>query len=88
MPILKSSKKAARQNEVRNQRNTVRRRRLHDVLKDFFNVVKSADATKANDMLPNVYKTVDMTAKQNIIPKNRASRIKSKAQKAVSNIAK
>ena len=88
MPILKSSKKAARQNDVRYQRNKVRRRRLHDVLKDFFNVVKSGDAAKSQEMLPNVYKTVDMSAKQNIIPKNRASRIKSKVQRAVSNISK
>lgn len=86
MPILKSSKKAARQNDVRAQRNKVRRRRLHDVLKDFFNVVKSGDAKQAGEMLSNVYKTIDMTAKNNIIPKNRASRMKSKAQKAVSTL--
>ncbi len=88
MPILKSSKKAARQNKKNKLRNDRRRRKLHDVLKDFYNLVKAGEMKKATESLSNVYKTIDMSAKNNIIPKKRAGRMKSKAQKAVSNEAK
>jgi ribosomal protein S20 len=87
MPILKSSKKAVRQNKKNLLRNNVRRRRLHDVLKDFYDLVKEGETKKAIASLSNVQKTIDMTAKNNIIPKKRASRMKSKAQKAVSKKA-
>lgn len=83
MPILKSSKKAVRQNKKNQLRNNVRRRRLHDVLKDFYSLVKEGETKKALESLSNVHKTIDMTAKNNIIPKKRAARMKSKAQKAV-----
>lgn len=83
MPILKSSKKAARQNKTNQLRNNVRRRRLHDVLKDFYSLVKEGETKKAMESLSNVYKTIDMSAKNNILPKKRAARMKSQAQKAV-----
>lgn len=84
MPILKGSKKANRQNIKKRRRNYVRRRSLHDVLKEFYNAVKGGDVKAATGMLSNVYKTIDMSAKNRIIPANRAARMKSKAQKAVS----
>jgi ribosomal protein S20 len=43
---------------------------------------------KAGEMLTDVYKTIDMSAKNNIIPKKRAGRMKSKAQKSINVEAK
>jgi ribosomal protein S20 len=83
MPILKSSKKAARQNKKNKIRNDRRRRKLHDVLKDFYTLVKAGEMKKAAESLSSVYKTIDMNAKNHIIPKKRASRMKSKAQKSI-----
>lgn len=83
MPILKSSKKAVRQNKKNKIRNDRRRRKLHDVLKDFYILVKAGEMKKAAESLSSVYKTIDMNAKNNIIPKKRASRMKSKAQKSI-----
>jgi ribosomal protein S20 len=88
MPILKSSKKAVRQNKKNKIRNDRRRRQLHDVLKDFYNLVKAGELKKAGEMLTDVYKTIDMSAKNNIIPKKRAGRMKSKAQKSINVEAK
>ena len=43
---------------------------------------------KAEGELSGVYKIIDTCAKKNILPNNRANRMKSKAQKSVSPKAK
>ena len=77
-----------KQNLVRKIRNNKRRRANHDVLKNFYDLVSANDAKKATAQLPMVYKTLDLAAKNNIIPANRAARMKSKAQKALSAMTK
>ena len=77
-----------KQNLVRKIRNNRRRRANHDVLKSFYTLVSANDAKKATEQLPMVYKTLDLAAKNNIIPPNRAARMKSKAQKALSAMTK
>ncbi len=77
-----------RQNLVRKLRNNNRRRLNHDVVKDYYALITAGEAKKASAQLPLVYKALDLSAKYNVIPKNRASRMKSKAQNALTNLAK
>lgn len=73
MAILKSAKKALRQNVKRRARNLVYKRKIKDVLKK---------AKTAAD-LPQVYKTLDKAAKVGVIKKNKASRLKSRLAKSL-----
>ena len=78
MPIIKSAKKNETKlcRKIRNNR----RRANHDVLKEFYSLIAANDATKANTQL--LWCTnLDLAAKNNIIPANRAARMKSKARK-------
>ena len=87
MPIIKSAKKRMKQNIVRRVRNNNRRRLTHDVLKEFNKLIADKNVAEAAKKLPQVYKVIDLSAKNNIIPKNRASRMKSKAQLALTAIS-
>lgn len=81
MPIIKSAKKRVKQTQKRTIRNFVQRRRLHDVQKEFYALIKDKDAKGAEKMLPAVFKVIDTCTKKNIIHKNRAARLKSKANR-------
>jgi ribosomal protein S20 len=83
MPIIKSAKKAVKQSLVKRIRNVRTRRALHDVQKDFYDLVKVGKLTDATANLSKVYKVIDTASKKNVIPFNRASRLKAKAAKAV-----
>ncbi len=87
MPIIKSAKKRVKQAEKRRIRNYGTRRRLHDVQKEFYTLIKGKDVAAAAALLPNVYKTIDMAAKKNVIHDNKAGRLKSKAQKNLTAIS-
>lgn len=86
MPIIKSAKKRVKQAAVRTQRNKIQRRRLHDVKKDFYDLIKEGKADEAQKLYAQFQKVVDTCAKKNIIPKNRAARIKSAAAKAIASL--
>jgi ribosomal protein S20 len=88
MPIIKSAKKAVKQNLVKKIRNTKTRRTLHDVQKDFTTLVKEANTVEATAMIKKVYKVIDTAAKKYVIPFNRASRLKAKAAKQLASLAK
>jgi ribosomal protein S20 len=83
MPIIKSAKKAAKQSLVKRFRNVRTRRSLHDVQRDFYDMVNAGKVEEATANLPKVYKVVDTAAKKNVIPANRAARLKAKAAKAL-----
>lgn len=87
MPIIKSAKKRVKQAAVRTQRNRVQRRRLHDVRNEFYALIKEGKADEAKAYYAKFQKVVDTCAKKNIIPKNRAARIKSAAAKAIAALA-
>jgi ribosomal protein S20 len=86
MPIIKSAKKAVKQNLVKNIRNTRTRRQLHDIQKDFYILVKDSKKNEAVKQLPKVYKVIDTAAKKNVIPVNRASRLKAKAARHLASL--
>ena len=88
MPIIKSAKKRVKQALKRKLNNNRFKRRLHDLQKSFYDAIKANDMKKAEGELSGVYKIIDTCAKKNILPSNRANRMKSKAQKSVSPKAK
>ncbi len=76
MPITKSAKKALRRSIRQETRNRVWRDKLREV-------VKKAVAEKSAVAVSSAYKTIDKAAKNHIIAKNKASRIKSRLAKLV-----
>lgn len=88
MPIIKSSKKRAKQNVVRQERNYKVRSKVHTYMKKVADLVKSNNVDQAEKLLPDTYKEIDMAAKKNIIHKNNAGRKKSLMARTVNNAKK
>lgn len=78
MPKIKSAKKALRQNITRKKRNTARKNAHKDVAKSYRKLVASGKKEEAQKLLPMLYKALDKAAKTHSIPKNKASRLKSR----------
>jgi len=83
MPITKSAKKALRQNDKRRVHNIVYKKKMRALIKKVRTLVIDNKKEEARKLLPTVYKTLDKTAKVNIIKKNTASRMKSRLTKLV-----
>ena len=81
MPIIKSAKKALRQNIRRRKVNVKRKIALKTVVKQYKKLVASGEKDKAKEYLSTVYKKFDKTAKTKLIKKNKASRMKSRLSK-------
>ena len=85
MPIIKSAKKALRQNIKRRAKNIQKNRKLKSVLKEV-NILTTKKTEEAKKLLPTAYKLLDKAAKTGLIKKNTASRKKSRITKAVNKI--
>lgn len=83
MPITKSAKKALRQSFRRKVRNLSQRRKLRQLLKDVRVLIMEKKSEEAKKNLPSVYKAIDKAAKNGLIKKNTASRIKSRIAKKI-----
>jgi len=83
MPIIKSAIKRAKQNEVRRARLQPFRTRLKTVLRAFTDLVKEGKKDEARKMLPLVFKTIDTSAKKNILHRNTADRKKARMSRMV-----
>lgn len=83
MPITASAKKALRQSLTRKARNLRRKNAYKDALKELSKFASAGNKKEAGKLLPKVYKTLDKAAKTNVIAKNKAARLKSKAVKLV-----
>ncbi len=81
MPIIKSAKKALRQNIRRRKTNLKRKTELKSVIKEYKKIVGAGDKEKAKENLSQVYKKLDKAAKVNLIKKNKAARLKSRLSK-------
>ena len=84
----RAARKRDRQNEKARTRNATCKAKLHDTHKKLF---KAADAKKADEAQAK-FKTLvsgaDKAAKKGIISKNKANRLKSRAQKKLNKMAK
>ncbi len=76
MPILKHAKKKLKQDKKRTLDNK-------KVKVTFKKLVKKAKEVKTAKALSEAFSSVDKAAKKNILPKNRAARIKSALSKVV-----
>ena len=81
MPITKSAKKALRQNIKRRTRNIVYKTKTKDLIKKIRTLVSEKKIEDAKKLLPQLYKALDKSAKENVIEKNTASRKKSRITK-------
>lgn len=81
MPITQSAKKAFRQNTTRKARNDGWREQYKKVVKEYRKLVLAKKIEEAEALLSKVFKTLDKAAKNNVIKKNKASRLKSRLSK-------
>ena len=84
MPIIKSAKKALRQSKRKNERNNTYRKQIREIKKDLEKNIKEAKTEIVNGLLVKFYKIADKAAKENIIHKNKAARLKSRLAKKAS----
>ena len=84
MPIIKSAKKALRQNKRRRARNIKRKDAVKDLVKKAKSLIAQKKNAEAKKLLPAIYKALDKAAKTGVIKKNTASRRKSRLAKSVS----
>lgn len=83
MPIIKSAKKALRQNKRRAKRNIQKKKKLKGLIKEVKNLISQNKVKEAKKLLPEIYKNLDKAAKTGVIKKNTASRKKSRVTKLV-----
>ena len=83
MAIIKSAKKALRQNITRRKRNITRKKNLRIVLKQTKVLIARKKTKEAKELLPQIYKVLDKSAKTGIIKKNTATRTKSRISNAI-----
>jgi small subunit ribosomal protein S20 len=76
MPIIANAKKALRQSKTRNARNRIVRATVRVAAKK---TTQTADPS----MLSKLFSAVDKAVKKNIIHKNKAARMKSRAAKRI-----
>jgi small subunit ribosomal protein S20 len=81
MPIIKSAKKALRQNIRRRKKNVKKKAELKTVIKQYKKLIAAGEKNKAAEFLSQVYKKLDKAAKINLIKKNKAARLKSRLSK-------
>lgn len=88
MPITASAKKALRQNIKRRAKNLVKKEAYKKAVKNFRKLVAEKKVEEAKKTLSRVYKTLDKAAKTNVIPKNNASRLKSRLSQLIAKSTK
>jgi len=84
MPITKSAIKALRQASKRRARNFKRKETYKAVAREIKYLTDAGNAMEATALLPRLYKTLDKAAKTHAIKKNKASRLKSRISKKLS----
>ena len=78
MPIIKSAKKALRQSLRKKTHNAVYKQKLRSLLKEAKSLVAQSKQQEAAKLIAAIYKAADKAAKENVIEKGTASRIKSR----------
>jgi len=88
MPIIKQAIKRVRQDAKKTENNRHYKSRMRSMIKLLATHVKENDLEKAQKLLPQVVKAIDMAAKKNIIHKKNASRKKSGVQRTMNKAIK
>jgi len=87
MANTKSALKRVRQTKVRTARNRSVNSKIRTLRKKFAATITAANKAEATQAYNEFASAVDKAVKSNTIPANRAGNYKSKAAKALSNIA-
>jgi len=88
MANTKSAEKRHRQNVKQRERNRAQRSRLRTAVKSLRQAVASADAARANELLPETLSVIDKTAQKKVIHANTASRTKARLAKTVAALGR
>lgn len=88
MAIIKSAKKAIRQNKRRKVQNLVYKNKIKNLIKEMRVLTSAKKIEEAKKLLPSVYEALDKSAKVGVIKKNTASRKKSRIAKLIDRTAK
>ena len=83
MPITKSAKKSLRQSLKRKKRNLTYKNKMKELTKKVRSLTAEKKIEEAKKILPQLYKTLDKSAKVGVIKKNTASRRKSRITKSL-----
>lgn len=83
MPVTRSAKKALRQSMRRAERNTVYKNTIRSLRRDLRKLAAARTAKEVHTKLSSFYKALDKAAKEHVISKNKASRLKSRASRAL-----
>ena len=75
---IKSGLKRRRQNEVRNLRNRAVRTRVRNTIKELRIAISGGDTAKVSTLLPQTVSAIDVGVRKGVIPRNNASRTKSR----------
>ena len=87
MPIIKSARKALRQNKRRQAKNLKQAEEYKDAVKALKKLLVKKGKKEAAALLPKVYKMLDKAAKTHIIEKNKASRLKAQLSRSVNKLS-
>jgi len=88
MAIIKSAKKAIRQNKRRKVKYLVYKNKIKNLIKETRSLITAKKTEEAKKLLPAVYETLDKSAKVGVIKKNTASRKKSRMAKLIGRAGK
>lgn len=83
MPIKDAARKAVRQTSKRRERNIALKDTMKTLTKKFSKSVIAKKIDEAKELLPKIAQAIDKAAKNNVIRKNKASRIKSRLARAL-----
>lgn len=78
MPNNKSCKKRLITNAKRNERNRQNRAMMRSQIKVYRNTIEAASAEDKATALTEMYSLIDTQARKGLMPKSRASRLKSR----------
>jgi small subunit ribosomal protein S20 len=85
MPITKSAKKRLRQDLKRRKRNLAYKLQIKKTIKEFKEKLKE-DEKIATSLLSKAYKIIDKAAKEKVIKKQKASRLKKRLVQKLNQI--
>lgn len=88
MPNLQNAKKALRQSLVRADRNKLMRERLDFMRRSFRKLLAENKLDEAKKLISNLSQALDKAAGKNLIKKNAAARVKSRAMAHLNKLGK
>ncbi len=83
MPVTKSAQKALKKSVSRRRKNIKYKEKIKGLRKEIKKLLVQKKTEEAKKILPLLYKALDKAAKENIIEKNTASRIKSRTSRSL-----